>query len=947
MKPAPVAVNTTANKPSTPTPKGFRLGRALAIVATLCGLLLIAVLAAPYLLPWFLQQQGIDFDWEKPRWQLGGFHASNIQLTLSNSDAELKQLTIDHLHIQWSIKTQPIQRLHVDHLQVDWPLNQDPASTETTPFKLPQALLRWLPQQLELSHIDANIGGLGRLQGSLKLHASANSPLWQPATIQTALSLKHLQGAWLDLIPAELQPTELNVHIATAPDHPSNATDRQLLELDMRSVGATHIQLKGLLDLQHTPHWQGAFKQAQLTMHLDELKHPNLHAEQLKLHAHLSAQANASDFSIQIDPDAKIVARNMHFMQLNAAHTQFDITDLSIMGSTAAPLQASIRSSFSAQAQQLTAPQLHPQNWMLTGQLNGQLPKLSAQAQLTSEHGLSFSGQLQQAEHALHGQLTLNDLSFATGNPLQATWVDWPRDIRIDSGHIQSQLDFKIPAAEPLQLNLALQAQQLNGAIAHSRVTDLAFNIKGAADLNTTDQDWQGTVTDAQLALNIATLQDPEFQAQRLQLRSNFTAQLNATTLDINFAKSTQLTAQQLRLKDTAQADSITLKLANAQIKGPSQAPCSLKLSSSVSMQIQQLSAAQLHTQNWDLNGTLNGALAQLALKADIHNTQGLQLSTTATLNQSAVQGQISLKDIFFKAGNPLQKTLTDWPDIMSFDSGKRNAQGHFTLPFKGAMALTLTGQASKLSGIVNRSELTNLDFNFDAQLSDTDLKLSIPNLKAEQLNPGIPISLMELSHAQYQAPFTDLLSGHLNWQHAQANVLNGRVWLAAQQLNLQQPQTVLLQVDGLELQELFRVYPAEGLSGTGTIDGQLPIHFNHTDFSINAGQLQARAPGVLQFQSDKINALGKTNPTMRIVADALEDFHFNVLSSGLSYDESGKLLLNVRLEGQNPDVEKGRPINLNVNLEEDIPALLASIQLSNQVSEIIQKRIRERLERR
>lgn len=711
MKPAPVAVNTTVNKPSTPTPKGFRLGRALAIVATLCGLLLIAVLAAPYLLPWFLQQQGIDFDWEKPRWQLGGFHASNIQLTLTNSDAELKQLTIDHLHMQWSIKTQPIQRLHVDHLQVDWPLNQDPASTETTPFKLPQALLRWLPQQLELSHIDANIGGLGRLQGSLKLHASANGTLWQPATIQTALSLKNLQGAWLDLIPAELQPTELNVHIATTPDHPSNATDRQLLELDLRSVGATRLQLKGLLDLQHTPHWQGAFKQAQLTMHLDELKHPNLHAEQLKLHAHLSAQANASDFSIQIDPDAKIVARNMNFMQFNAAHTQFDITDLSIMGSTAAPLQAYIRSSFSAQAQQLTAP--------------------------------------------------------------------------------------------------------------------------------------------------------------------------------------------------------------------------------------------QLHTQNWDLNGTLNGELAQLALKADIHNTQGLQLSTTATLNQSAVQGQISLKNIFFKAGNPLQKTLTDWPDIMSFDNGKLNAQGHFTLPFKGAMALALTGQASKLSGIVNRSELTNLDFNFDAQLSDTDLKLSIPNLKAEQLNPGIPISLMELSHAQYQAPFTDLLSGHLNWQHAQANVLNGRVWLAAQQLNLQQPQTVLLQVDGLELQELFRVYPAEGLSGTGTIDGQLPIHFNHTDFSINAGQLQARAPGVLQFQSDKINALGKTNPTMRIVADALEDFHFNVLSSGLSYDESGKLLLNVRLEGQNPDVEKGRPINLNVNLEEDIPALLASIQLSNQVSEIIQKRIRERLERR
>ena len=191
------------------------------------------------------------------------------------------------------------------------------------------------------------------------------------------------------------------------------------------------------------------------------------------------------------------------------------------------------------------------------------------------------------------------------------------------------------------------------------------------------------------------------------------------------------------------------------------------------------------------------------------------------------------------------------------------------------------------------------------------------------------------------------MLEGLADWQHVQANLLNGRVWLNAQQLDLKYAQSVLLQVEGLELQELFRVYPAEGLTGSGTIDGQLPLYFDHDSFSVKAGQLQARAPGVLQFQSDKINALGKTNPSMRLVADALEDFHFNLLSCSLSYDESGKLLLNVRLQGQNPDVEKGRPINLNVNLEEDIPALLASIQLSNQVSEIIQKRVRERLEKR
>ena len=50
---------------------------------------------------------------------------------------------------------------------------------------------------------------------------------------------------------------------------------------------------------------------------------------------------------------------------------------------------------------------------------------------------------------------------------------------------------------------------------------------------------------------------------------------------------------------------------------------------------------------------------------------------------------------------------------------------------------------------------------------------------------------------------------------------------------------------------------------------------------------------------------------------------------------------------GSNPDLEKGRPVNLNVNLEEDIPALLTSLQLSDRVSETIRQRVQERMQKR
>ena len=41
-----------------------------------------------------------------------------------------------------------------------------------------------------------------------------------------------------------------------------------------------------------------------------------------------------------------------------------------------------------------------------------------------------------------------------------------------------------------------------------------------------------------------------------------------------------------------------------------------------------------------------------------------------------------------------------------------------------------------------------------------------------------------------------------------------------------------------------------------------------------------------------------------------LDDFHYDVLQSSVDYHENGKLLLGLRLQGSNPDLEKGRPVN-------------------------------------
>lgn len=190
----------------------------------------------------------------------------------------------------------------------------------------------------------------------------------------------------------------------------------------------------------------------------------------------------------------------------------------------------------------------------------------------------------------------------------------------------------------------------------------------------------------------------------------------------------------------------------------------------------------------------------------------------------------------------------------------------------------------------------------------------------------------------------TKLDAGVLSIKNMQLGVLSGQVRVEPAAIDLQQARkTVTAVVEGVELTRLFEVYPAEGLSGQGTLDGRFPVTLVDGKLLVEAGQLHARQPGgVLRYRDKRLQELAATNPNMQQLASALEDFHYRVLASDVSYDEHGTLFLGLRLEGSNPDFQGGRQVNLNINLEEDIPALLTSLQLSGQVSDIIKERVQQ-----
>ncbi|MDZ7641222.1 MAG: YdbH domain-containing protein [Desulfurivibrio sp.] len=244
-------------------------------------------------------------------------------------------------------------------------------------------------------------------------------------------------------------------------------------------------------------------------------------------------------------------------------------------------------------------------------------------------------------------------------------------------------------------------------------------------------------------------------------------------------------------------------------------------------------------------------------------------------------------------------------------------------------------------------------------------------DLAIAELNPGIALASVEAA-LDYRAPLNAPGRGRLLLKELTAQLLGGQVRArplildptaepptsesaaqtppaAPDAAGLQPPRypysagRLTLEVAGLDLYRLLLAHPVQGLHGDGLIDGLLPLQWGPEGVTIEAGHLQARTPGgQLRYTPRGAEALARRNPTLKLVLDALADFNYNTLLADLDYHRDGTLEMALRLEGANPDFEKGRPIHLELNLEENIPQLLATLQLGNRISDTIRQRIEE-----
>ena len=453
---------------------------------------------------------------------------------------------------------------------------------------------------------------------------------------------------------------------------------------------------------------------------------------------------------------------------------------------------------------------------------------------------------------------------------------------------------------------------------------------------------------DSRLEGKVPHLELAGLRGDSSRLDLSFEARVDQQSANVAFADGAQLQLGTLAGPQSLKASKLSAVLGKGALDlgYAADAPATLQLNAPLKLAVGELRQPHVKPLSWNALGTLAASLDSQQFKGRLLNSGGL--NAEVDLNNSARQGVALVArqpEFFLRTGNPLEKSLGDWPALLSLNNGKASFDLNWRLPPGSApqsLGLNLRGQG--LEGVYDRSEVHGLDLQAKFALNGSQMELQLPQVKVASLNPGVTLGPLSLQ-GNYRGSLDAPLAGRVDWQQAELGMFNGRAWLPPGAVDLSaRREGLTLKLEGLALEAILAAYPAEGLSGNGIIDGNLPLGLHEGKLVIHGGEVAARQPGVLQFRSEKIRSLGQSNPAMQLVATAIDDFRYDKLSSRVDYDESGKLLLALSLSGRNPALEQGRPINLNVNLEENVPKLLTSLQLSDRVSDTIRKRVQDRL---
>lgn len=331
-------------------------------------------------------------------------------------------------------------------------------------------------------------------------------------------------------------------------------------------------------------------------------------------------------------------------------------------------------------------------------------------------------------------------------------------------------------------------------------------------------------------------------------------------------------------------------------------------------------------------------------LLRDMAADPGITLNGSYDLDSGFATVKAGLASMEFAEGRALSNWIDGWPyavDLLTgsvsaeldlqWQPGEASDEGNGEGKLTGSVSALLQDLAGSYEDVFFRGLNTELSGTVD---SSAPMPLDTPPLALTltSVDVGLPLENIALDFRldrEGQRLLIDSLS---------AQVLGGSVGANAIDYGFSRESNALaLRFDGLRLERMLELAEYDGVVANGAVSGEVPITITAEGVSVTAGTLHADAPGGnIRYVAAATGPTG--NPGLDLVNQALGNYQFDTLVSDINYTPAGELLFAMKMEGHNPDMNNGQRINLNLNLSDNVPALLESLQAARAIEDFLQE---------
>uniref|UniRef100_Q3ARR8 Dicarboxylate transport domain-containing protein n=1 Tax=Chlorobium chlorochromatii (strain CaD3) TaxID=340177 RepID=Q3ARR8_CHLCH len=358
--------------------------------------------------------------------------------------------------------------------------------------------------------------------------------------------------------------------------------------------------------------------------------------------------------------------------------------------------------------------------------------------------------------------------------------------------------------------------------------------------------------------------------------------------------------------------------------------------------------------------------LDKLNVRARFNQTPNQTASITLQeFSTTLFGGSVNVTPLTFKtdASSPLVATVTlDKVKLFEHLILPANLHGSLYGDLSGKVPLTYQNDQLSISNATLRSSgggsftLNNAQQSSNNNLSRSDQQttyaFSEPALTFSHLANGATTVDFTLNEFRQKSGSNDFKFGNpkgtihfaenprepdvMRLSNFSTNFFGGKIALNefVYDIKKQEGETIV-QLSNMPLQKLLDLQGTKKVYATGALKGNIPIKLKKGTVEIPDGALLAQESGQIIYATSP-EERAAAHQSLRTTYEVLSNFLYQQLSTSLTMTPDGQSTFAIRLKGTNPDMYGARPVELNLNVQQNLLDLMRTLSISSEIEQAI-----------